>query len=220
MPPVRLTDRDVEILRWLADFRTGATVRQVTRRFAMEASRARRRLAQLRAVGYLAHERVFWAQPGPYQVTPAGMAVVGVDRPAPKIDVRVYRHDLAVVDLAIDFELGGETVVTARAAEALEAPAPAPARYSVALAGERRFPDLVLERDDERRSVELLAAGDDPLPAGLEGLVAAYGEADHLAGAIVFVETPATRAELEAIGAGLLAAERLDVRVWTPREDG
>jgi Replication-relaxation len=216
MPPVRLTDRDVEILRWLADFRTGATVRQVTRRFAMEASRARRRLAQLRAAGYLAHERVFWAQPGPYQVTPAGMAVVGVDRPAPEIDVRVYRHDLAVVDLAIDFELGGETVVTALAAEALEPPA----RYSVVLAGERRFPDLVLERDDERRGVELLAAGDGPLPGGLEGLVAAYGEADHLAGAIVFVETPATRAELEAIAADLLAAERLDVRTWTPRDDG
>jgi hypothetical protein len=51
-------------------------------------------------------------------------------------------------------------------------------------------------------------------------LVAAYGEADHLAGAIVFVEAPAARAELEVIGADLLAAERLDVRVWTPREDG
>jgi hypothetical protein len=164
MPPVRLTDRDVRMLRWLADFRTGATVEQIARRFDMGESRAYRRLGQLRAAGYLAHERMFWARPPPWSVTRTGMAVVGVDRPAPEIDVRVYRHDLAVVDLAIDFELGGETVVTAHAAEALEPPAPAPARYSVALAGERRFPDLVLERDDERRGVELLTAGDDPLP--------------------------------------------------------
>jgi hypothetical protein len=216
---VRLTARDVELLRWLADFRTGATVRQITRRFAMGESRARRRLAQLRAAGYLTHERVFWAKPGPYQVTPQGLAVVGMDRPEPRIDVRVYRHDLAVVDLAVEFELAGERVVTARAAETLEPPAPA-ARYSVALpSGERRFPDLVLERDGERRSVELLAAGDEPPAGGLEAMLAAYREAGHLAGVVVFVETPATRDALEAAGADLRDAGRLELRSWTPRED-
>jgi len=177
--PVRLTARDVDLLGWLADFRTGATVRQVTRRFAIGESRARRRLAQLRSAGYLTHERVFWAKPGPYQVTAQGMAVVGVDRPEPQIDVRVYRHDLAVVDLAIEFELAGERVVTARAAETLEPPA-----------------------------------------GGLEALAAAYRDASHLAGAIVFVETPATRGEFEAVGADLRDAGRLELRSWTPREDG
>jgi hypothetical protein len=219
-PRVRLTERDVELLRWLADFRTGATVEQVARRFEMGESRAYRRLGQLRAAGFLMHERMFWAQPGPWLITVDGMAVVGVDRPEPRIDVRVYRHDLAVVDLAIEFELAGERVLTARAAETLEPPAPA-ARYSIALpSGARRFPDLVLERDGECLGVELLAAGDEQLDGGLEALAAAYRGAGHLAGAIVFVETPATRGELEGVGADLRDAGRLELRSWAPREDG
>jgi DNA-binding MarR family transcriptional regulator len=182
-PALRLTERDIKILRWLSGF-GGATANQIARRFRAGYSYTARRLTQLRAAGLLSRERFLYHRGGLYAVTAEGLAVIGADLPVPELSLSAAVHDLAVTDAAIDAELAGEKVITKRQMQALEVVAGADDLiYAVGLAdGDRHFPDLVLERVDGRWAVEVEVT--DARTELLEAILRAYAGAEHLAGVI------------------------------------
>lgn len=94
--PFRLTDRDLELLEFVAAQRFVLAAH--TRRWLGASDVvAYRRLSGLVDVGLLSYRRIFHAQPGCYLVTNGGLAVIDSELPRPTIDLRTYRHDLGVV---------------------------------------------------------------------------------------------------------------------------
>lgn len=214
--PVQLTDRDLEILAWLARFR-GATAAQVGRRFGMGYSRVSRRLSQLGAGGLVTLERVLHRRPGVYLVTATGQATAGADLPVAELVVGAYQHDLTVVDVAITGELAGDAIVTQRQMTALESPPDGVTqlRYAVTLAsGERRFADLTVERPDGRWAIEVALS--DTRSELLEDVLRAYAEAKHVAGVIYHVG-PAVHADrIDRVAAALDLGERFELHALEP----
>ncbi|MCA1680798.1 MAG: MarR family transcriptional regulator [Actinobacteria bacterium] len=217
--PVQLTDRDVEILRWLARFR-GVTAAQIGRRFDMGYSRVSRRLNQLGAGGLVALTRVLHRKPGLYTVTGEGQTAAGADLPVAAVGLGAYEHDVAVADVAIAAERAGDTVLTQRQMQALEAGAGAgDLTYAVArTAGERHFPDLVLDRSDGRWALEVEVT--DARSELLEAILRAYAGAAHLAG-VIFTVAPAVHADrIQRAAAALELGLRFELRVLeAPAED-
>jgi hypothetical protein len=54
----------------------------------------------------LSYRRIFHAQPGCYQITNGGLAVIDSPLPRPSIDLRCYQHDLGIVWLALATRAG------------------------------------------------------------------------------------------------------------------
>ena len=216
-PTVQLTDRDVEILRWLARFR-GATAAQIGRRFSMGYSRASRRLNQLGGGGLVTLERVLHRRPGLYLVTGEGLAIASVDLPVAEARLGSYEHDLAVVDVAIAVELAGDRAVTQRQMQTLEVTGGGDLLYAVELATqERHFPDLVLERTDGPWAIEVEVT--DVRSERLEAVLRAYAGAEHLAGVLYHV-APAVHAErIQRAAAALDLGTRFELRVLEPHAD-
>lgn len=108
----RITGRDLEILRWLGRVRF-ASREQVARRFCLGRSQSFHRLAQLRKVGFLDERALVVGRvPGIVFAARRGLAAAGSDLGPADLDNRTFGHDLALVDLTIDYELGGATVLT------------------------------------------------------------------------------------------------------------
>jgi hypothetical protein len=93
---VRLTDRDRELLAFLADHRL-VLAAHVQGLLGISASAAATRLRALAAGGFVISRRIFHAQPAAHQITRHGLRAIGSPLPAPRIDLRCYQHD---VDLA------------------------------------------------------------------------------------------------------------------------
>lgn len=216
---VRLTERDVEILAWLAGVRC-AMAPQIGRRFGMAYKRVSRRLGQLMRAGLLEHERLLYGKPGVYMATADGIAVGGKALPPARLDVATYRHDLALVDLAIDAELAGEQVVGQREMRAVDATRGgegAPPRYAIELdddgSSRRHFPDLIAGR----QAVELELT--DVSPGHLESVLGAYARGEHLAGVVYYVEHEELAARIRCIATELELGSRLKVQTWRPHAD-
>ena len=217
-PSLRLTDRDIEILRWLAGF-SGATANQIARRFRAGYSYTSRRLTQLRASGLLSRERFLYHKGGLYTVTANGLAVTGTDLPVAELGPSAYEHDLTVVDVALDAELTGEKVLTHRQLQTLEVTSNGGEMlYAVELPDhERHFPDLVLERTDGRWALEVEIA--DVRSELLEAILRAYADATHLAGVIYHV-APAVHAErIQRIADALELGERFELQTLPDDRD-
>jgi len=217
-PALRLTDRDIEILRWVSGF-AGATVDQIARRFRAGYSYTARRLTQLRAAGLLTRERFLYHRGGLYAITAQGLAVTGADLPVPELSLSAAVHDLAVIDAAIEAELAGEKVITRRQMQALEIVGAGDLTYAVErTAGERHFPDLVLERSDGRWALEVEVT--DARSELLEAILRAYAGAAHLAG-VIFTVAPAVHADrIQRAAAALELGSRFELRVLeAPAED-
>lgn len=98
---MRLTERDLRILKWLNGHRM-ATVDQMTKAFGMSKRMGYRRLSEMEKAGYLQHQRLFLEKPGVYFPTSSGVAVCGDDMPAiSKLNLGTYEHDLQLVDLSL-----------------------------------------------------------------------------------------------------------------------
>ena len=95
---VRLTDRDLELLRFAAAHRfvEAGHVRHLVR---ADRSVSYRLLSRLTGVGLLRYERIFYGRPGIYTITNGGLAVVESPLPRPAIDLRLYRHEQLVPNL-------------------------------------------------------------------------------------------------------------------------
>ena len=146
---VRLTVRDQEIVGWIGRHRLVAA-EQVGRRFGLERSVGYRRLAALVAMKLVEHHRVFVGEPGVYVATRAGLGLSGSELSTPFLDVRTYRHDTAVVDVAVDAELRRFATTTEREARHR--------RLAVELSGGGKrlhFPDLVVEAPGPKTAIEV-----------------------------------------------------------------
>lgn len=98
---MQLTERDLEMIRWINGHRM-ATVEQVVQAFDMGKKAAYRRLRAMVEAGYVEHQRIFRDKPGVYFPTSQGIAVSGDDLPAiTRITLGTYEHDLQLVDLSI-----------------------------------------------------------------------------------------------------------------------
>jgi hypothetical protein len=214
----RVTERDVEIVRWVGRLRF-AEARQVARRFRMDERNAYRRLHGLVMLSLLEHRRVFHAQPGVYAATSWGLGAAGLRLPRPRIDIRTYVHDRVAVSvvIALEREFDPAAVVTERELRARERGAPERPQYAVWRGSERtrrglHFPDLPVELDGGGRlaiEVELTAKG----RTRLDSIVAAYVRARHIAG-VRYYAAPAAAGGVERAVARAAALELLEIRTW------
>ena len=90
-----MTERDREILAFVAEHRLVLAGHAQTL-LGVSESVAYRRLGGLTARDLLEHSRVLHEQPGWYQITRRGLALIGSDLPRPRVDLRCYRHDIGV----------------------------------------------------------------------------------------------------------------------------
>jgi len=89
---VRLTERDLELLRFVAAHRF-VQAEHLHHLIAADRSVTYRLLSRLTNSGLLRYERVFHAQAGVFMITNGGLAVIDSPLPRPQIDLRLYRHE-------------------------------------------------------------------------------------------------------------------------------
>jgi hypothetical protein len=92
---VRITDRDRELLAFVAEHRL-VLIGHVASLLGVSAAAAYARLAALCKQGSLKHDRVFEHGPGHYRITRPGLAVIDSGLPPPRVDLRAYQHDVGV----------------------------------------------------------------------------------------------------------------------------
>ena len=187
----RMTDRDLEIVAWLARQRV-ATAMQVSRLFEVDLSKAYRRLRAMVDRGLVRHERVFHLEPGVYLATASGIGCTDLQLQPPKLDIRTLRHDLRVTDVCVSYLRSGMCVTTEREMRATDSFGGRP-RYAAALPGEAasgrprlHFPDLVAESDG-RWAIEVELTP--KRRRRLDQIVGAYARARHLDAVVYYVRT-------------------------------
>jgi hypothetical protein len=100
---VRLTQRDIEILKWMNGFGF-VTVEHLQGKMLISKQAVYRRMRKLGEDGYVVHERIFVDEPGVFRVAKKGVDVSGDDLGPGKITIGSYKHDLKVVNLALELE--------------------------------------------------------------------------------------------------------------------
>ena len=161
-PNVEITARDAATLRWVARW-WGVTVTQVDRWWRLPAQSdlhrggapradvVRRRLAAMGRAGLLATHRLPTSPAYSYAVTAAGLRVAGLaDWTVPRWRWSQFRHEHAVVEVALELLAAGFDVVPERAMrhdDALGA-----GHWSLVVAtgrgGRSHYPDLWVRHDD------------------------------------------------------------------------
>lgn len=91
--PVRLTERDRELLAFVAEHRL-VLGDHLASALGISGSAASGRLRALAKAGYLSSERIFDRQPACHQITRSGLAAIGSELPPPGFDLSCYRHDV------------------------------------------------------------------------------------------------------------------------------
>lgn len=218
-----ITDRDREILLWVARMRF-AKIDQIARRFGMGRTASYRRVQALKERGLLERCGAYLGEgPGIVLVTPLGLALGGSGLSLPEIDVRQFEHDRELVELVIDYELQGGRVYADRELRSV-------ARKVNDRAGQFRFevgdlrgrhhrryhyPDLIVERPEGRLAVELEFAdkGDKRLREILEGYCYARG-IDQL---VYFVRRPNLVERIERLMRRTEISETAEVRLYEER---
>lgn len=188
----------------------------------MGLSRVYRRTAELAHAGYIVlHRPVFADEGGVYLSTVAGLAVAASPLQAAAVDVRSFHHDLAVVEVAIELERKGFTVLTERELRHEEAFDGAPTlalALDVDTTTRRHFPDLLVAHEEGRYwaiEVELTRKGNERL----ERILKSYRRSRHISAVRYYVERPTLAARLAAAGRRLRMEEKLDVRPWPGDRD-
>jgi hypothetical protein len=90
-----VTERDRRLLAFVAEHRI-VLARQVQALLGASKTVAYDRLRGLAEKGLLKHSLVLHREPGWYQITRAGLAMIDSDLPPPRLDLRCYRHDIGV----------------------------------------------------------------------------------------------------------------------------
>ena len=233
-----VTERDQTLLAFAAEHRLiVADHIQVLLSISRDAAQAR--LRGLRAAGMLASERFFHGQPRCWWITRKGLAVIDSQLPAPRIDLRSYRHDIGLgwVWLAAERgafsqlrEVASERTMHSRDGVLTQSPVAELERnepYGVRLGGagpagrERlHYPDLLLTTPGGRRiGVELeLTSKDGPRR---ERILAGYGAEPRIAAVLYLVDRPAVARAVEASAARLDIAPMVHVQrvQWGLRRD-
>jgi hypothetical protein len=198
----RVTARDREIVHWIGRLRI-ATAAQVGERFVLGRAVSYARLSGLVRLGLRTHVRIFHGEPGVYLATRAGLAIVDLELPPARVDIRTYAHDVELSSLVVELEreFGPERVRTereTRAADTSLATAPTKQqRFAVQLAvahgqlqltpaGHRRlhFPDCTVVGAPGESAERVLAVELERTAKGrmrLRRILAGYVGARHIA---------------------------------------
>jgi hypothetical protein len=230
--PFLITDRDLRLIAFVAAHRfvLAGHIREL---LGVDRAVAYRRLSGLVGVGLLSYRRIFHAQPGIYQITNGGLAVIDSQLPKPTIDLRTYGHDLGVVSLAVAAEhdrLGAvDRVWSEREMRSHDQRPETGLLFGVPLGlwdryGRPRvhYPDLVLTGPGGGRiavELELSMKG----RKRLEGILAAYGSQPGITEVLYLTDQPGIQARVREIVAAfgleqLVSVQYLDrsLRVQEP----
>jgi hypothetical protein len=102
---VRITERDRALLGFVAEHRL-VLATHAGAQMGTSLAAAHGRLAALAKAGLLCRATVFDREPGCYQLTRAGLAVIDSRLPPPRLDLRAYRHDVGVAWLWLAAQRG------------------------------------------------------------------------------------------------------------------
>ena len=219
---VRLTERDLEVLAFVAAHRY-VSAGQIHDLLGAGRSISYRLLGRLTDCGLLRYERIFHAQPGVFLITNGGLAVIDSPLPKPVVDLRLYRHELLVPNVWLVAQAGGfgapDRVLTEREAKHYDQ---VPDRDADALlgvrlsgfdrAGRRKLHHadvLVIHPDDSRTGVEveLSLKG----RGRLEQIVLGYLLDETYRRVLYFVDQAGVAATLDAVVGGYGAGEKVQV---------
>lgn len=215
---VELTDRDLLLLDFAAQHRLFLAAHAQSL-LAVSERTAQRRVRALAASGYLISRRVFAGQPGCYQISRDGLAAVGSDLAAPRLDLRAYVHDLGLAWLWLAAHRGAfgplREILAERTLRSEDARAAAAARtgaatgdphhepYGVRLGGwgapgwePLHYPDLLLVTQQGDRialELELTSKGQ----ARRERILVGYGSDARVAAVIYLVDRPSVGRAVE-----------------------
>lgn len=185
-----------------------------------------RRLRVLRAHGLVDYVRPFQHEPGVFLITAAGLGLLRSELPAPRLDLRIYRHDLlagwAAIGLATEHP--DFTIVSEREMRSLDRREDRPGELPVlgvpypglGPSGHprRHYPDFALLDAGGRRriavEVELTSKG----RRRLEQILTAYARDRHIEQVVYLTDRDGiadavARAAAKAGAAGLLEIRRL-----------
>lgn len=146
-----LTGPDTRVLEFLAQHRV-ATTWHVQSLLECSPAGAERRLRHLAESGMVNLQRIFEGQPAACWITRQGLGAVDSRLPAPRLDLKGYRHDLGVAWLWLAARGGAfgrpRWIVSERAMRSADRRDPAPGRaYGIGAgpAARLHYPDLLLE---------------------------------------------------------------------------
>jgi hypothetical protein len=230
-----VTQRDRELLAFVAEHRL-VLAGHAQALLGVSESVAYRRLGVLTANGLLEHTRVLHGQPGWYQITRSGLALIGSDLPPPRIDLRCYKHDIGVAWIWLAASRGAfgrvERMVSERAmrsGDAARTLATANGRlgdgrdpgFGVRLGGvgprgavRLHYPDLLLIGPRGGRvaiELELTAKG----RRRLETILAGYGAEPSVAAVLYLSDKASIRREVQSSAARLGVSDRVRVQRFT-----
>jgi hypothetical protein len=224
-PAVRLTDRDLELLAFLARHRLVHSG-HVAALLGVADRRAREILRRLADGRYVRGETVFAEQRACYRIRRKGLEAVGGGLPAPGLDLRSYEHDMGLAWLWLAARGGAFGPIREALSERQlrshdEAPERTEPPLAVRLGGFGRggrerlhYPDLLLLRPDGRRIALELELSPKPRRR-LEGILAGYG-ADPGIDAVLYLVPNRTIGNAVIAGASRLGLSDL-VRVQLVR---
>lgn len=219
----KMTERDVELLRWIARVRF-ATGDQIGSRFGVHRTKAYRRVATLVRLGLVDHVNLLHGQPGVYFITRPGLKFIGENSmPVPTVSLQSFLHDRSVVWEQVQLEKSGAEVVTEREMRHLERTNDddfviriPPSQTSVA---STHRPDLALRVSTSGRSswhaieIEIARKSESRLTSILTGYLAS-----NLYSSVVYcVPSPSLIKRIEKIGTRVGLGKRLKVVVAQDR---
>jgi hypothetical protein len=223
-----VTERDHEILAFVAEHRI-VLAAQVQKLLGVSGGMAYRRLGALTARKLIAHTRVLHGEPGWYQITRSGLALIGSELPPPRIDLRCFRHDIGAAWLWLAAARGAfgrlERVVSEREMRSRDGAAAAagePPPFGVRLGGlgprgkvRLHYPDLLLVGPTGERvavELELSAKGS----RRLETILAGYGADPSIASVLYLADKPGIRREIRSTAARLGISHLVHVQPFAP----
>jgi hypothetical protein len=177
---------------------------QVADRFRLGRAVTYARLGGLARLGLLGHTRIFHREPGVYLATRPGLALVDLDLPPARVDLRTYTHDVELASLVLELEreYGPDSVRTEREMRAAETPlgvtSSARPRFAVRLAGASGQLELTPARHPRLHFPDCAVIG-------------GSGEKPDGVLAIELERTPKGRARLRRILRGYVAASHVSL---------
>lgn len=245
---LRITDRDLELLRFLARYQY-ATYPQIAAYLDTTTNALRQRFPRLRAAGLIEWDNAGVTAAGVWRPTRLGIKLSGLDLPVPGLSWGTAAHTLGLVDIGIRFERAGETVVTEREIRAadqrgrqpsdrmraarsfhnpqsggLEAEVMPEPLYMVRSGKYWHAPDMVLVRPPaaggEPQSIAVELEMTHKEPARLRRILNAYKHARNIGYVIYYTHRKDIRDAIQRAADGLGISHKLEVRRFVPAESG